>query len=346
MTNKPVEPTMEEILASIRKIIAEEPIGTRPDPVNHAVKASPRLDASQKPSPAPEALAIDDVLDMASGMGAGGAGSSPGAGVPNGAASKSADAGRNLGKPVGAAVSTATPQTSHAAEAKAASNGAARSEEFKPAALERSESFGTTVPGRAAETETAVERPAAQRADVALSEAQKKVERHLGSLPDIAERPAPLGLRSVREPSRDAKPAAGSLMGRVAATHTSEPTAADADRVRAANSAAGSAATATQAPAKQPESTPAAKTDRVDTRPSESKTAAVNASPAAAAAAKAEPAKPAAGQSKTSLEEAVADMLRPMLSTWLDTNLPRIVQEVVRERMAKTPLPGQDKPAG
>lgn len=333
MTNKPVEPSMEEILASIRKIIAEEPIGTRPDPVNHALKASPRLDASQKPSPAPEALAIDDVLDMA-----GGAGSSPGAGARNGAASQSTDASWNLGKPVGAAVSTATPQTSHAAEAKAASNGAARSEEFKPAASERSDAFGATVPGRVAEAETAVERPAAQRADVALSEAQKKVERHLGSLPDVAERPAPLGLRSVREPSRDAKPAAGSLMGRVAATHTSDSASADGDRVRAA----GASATVTQAPAKQAESTPAAKTDRVDTRPSDAKTAAADATPAAA---KAEPAKPA-GQSKTSFEEAVAEMLRPMLSTWLDTNLPRIVQEAVREQMAKTPLPGKDKPAG
>jgi cell pole-organizing protein PopZ len=329
MTNKPVEPSMEEILASIRKIIAEEPIGTRPDPVNPALKASPRSDASQKLSPLPEALAIDDVLDMA-----GGAGSSPGASARNGAASKSTDAGWNLGKPVGATVSTATPQTSHATEAKAAGNGAAHSEEVKPAVAQRSDTFGTTVPGRAAERETAVERPAAPRVDVALSEAQKKVERHLGSLPDVAERPAPLGLRSVREPNRDAKPAAGSLMGRVAAAHVPTESVADIQtKAHTANGAAGASAVAASATAKQAEATAAAKTESVATGATAAKAAAAAAAPATAA--KTEPAKPAAGSAKTSLEEAVAEMLRPMLSTWLDTNLPRIVQEVVREEMAK-----------
>lgn len=115
MTNKPVEPSMEEILASIRKIIAEEPIGTRPDPVSHHVpKASQRLDSPQKLSAAPEALAMDDVLDMA-----GGSGRSPGSGAHNGAAVKSADAGWSLGNPAGAATSATsavTTRTSHTSE--------------------------------------------------------------------------------------------------------------------------------------------------------------------------------------------------------------------------------------
>lgn len=334
MTNKPVEPSMEEILASIRKIIAEEPIGTRPDPVSHHVpKAAQRLDSSQKLSAVPEALAMDDVLDMA-----GGSGGSPGAGAHNGAAVKSADAGWSLGKPAGAATSAAfAAHASQTAEVKA-DNGPARPEELKPAP-DRSDTPGATVPGRTAELETA-ERPVPHRPDGALSEAQKKVERHLGSLPEVAERPAPLGLRSIREPSRDAK--AGSLLGRVAAAQgLAEPPADAHVKTRAAS---GAVAAGTGSTAKQAEATPAAKTDHAAVGTAgEAKTAAA---PAAAAVAKPEPAKPAAGTSKTSLEEAVAEMLRPMLGTWLEANLPRIVEEVVREHVAKAPVPGKDKPAG
>ena len=351
MTNKPVEPSMEEILASIRKIIAEEPIGTRSDPMGYKPKAPVRAETSQKLTPAPEALAIDDVLDMAGGSGLSpAAGARDGAVSGDGAASKSADASWNPGRPAGAATSTATPQTSHAAEAKTATNGAARGDELEPVASERADTFGATVPGRTAEPETTVEQPVAQRVDAALSEAQKRVERHLGSLPDVAERPAPLGLRSIREPARpDASKSAtgGGLSARVAAAQApAEPVAVEAqaalgDKGRAMNGSAGAAATAATAPAKQAESTPAAKTEHVEVRASEAKPAAAAAKIEAHAA---DPSKTAAG--KPSLEEAVAEMLRPMLSTWLDTNLPRIVQDVVREQMAKAPLPGTDKPAG
>lgn len=327
MTNKPVEPSMEEILASIRKIIAEEPIGTRPDPVNqHAAKASPRLDAAQKPNPAPEALAMDDVLDMA-----GAAGRSPSGGARDGTPAN----GTAGGKPV-------TPQASQPIEARAASNDAARANEVKSAAGERATSaLGATVPERKAELETPPERAAAQSVDAALSEAQKKVERHFGSLPEPAERPAPLGLRSVRDPLRDVKPAGG-LMSRVAAAAQAVATDAVADKVRGVNGATGAAATsATAATAKQEEATPAAKTVTSN--------AAAAAKPAGSAtssgAVQSETAKTAAGPVKASLEEAVAEMLRPMLNTWLEANLPRIVEQVVREHVAKTPVPGQDKPA-
>ena len=359
MTNKPVEPSMEEILASIRKIIAEEPIGTRPDPVNQAPKASARTETAQKLGPAPEALAIDDVLDMA-----GGAGLSTGGVERNGAVSKGTDGGWSLGKPAGAAAASgaAARQASHAMKPLAANGVAgnlesarspARGEEIKPAAPDRSDTFGATIPGRAAETDASGDRSAAVRQDVALSEARQKVERHLGTLPDVAERPAPLGLRSIREPVRPdtTKSAAGGLVARVAATQApAEPVAVDTqaalgDKGRAVSGSVGAAATVANPPAKQAVSTPAAKTEHVEARGAEARTAAVAATPAAAAA-KAEAAKAAAGNPKPSLEEAVAEMLRPMLSTWLDTNLPRIVQDVVREQMAKAPLPGTDKPAG
>jgi uncharacterized protein len=330
MTNKPVEPSMEEILASIRKIIAEEPIGTRPDPVNqHAAKASPRSDATQRRSPAPEALAIDDVLDMA-----GGAGQSPGAGARSGAATNSTNGGAaNLGKPAAA-------QTTQPADAKLTGNGAAPVKEAKSAAPERStDTLIATDPGRKAELDTPPERAAAQSVDAALNEAQKKVERHFGSLPEPAERPAPLGLRSIRDPLRDVKPAGG-LMSRVAAATQAAAAEPVVDKVRGANGAAGAASAVTSATAK--EATPVVRTDGAAANTVAQTKAAT---PAPATATQTDAAKPASGQTKASLEEAVAEMLRPMLNTWLEANLPRIVEQVVREHVAKTPLPGKDNPA-
>ena len=330
MTNKPVEPSMEEILASIRKIIAEEPIGTRPDPVHQqAGKAAPRSDAGPKRSPMLEALAIDDVVDMA-----GGAGQSPGAGGRSASANGANGGASGQDK-------RAAPQSTQPVEATVTGNGAARAEEAKPAADARSpDALGATVPGRKAELDTPPERPAAQSVDAVLSEAQKKVDRHFGSLPEPAERPAPLGLRSIRDPLRDVKAAAGSLTSRVAAATqaAAEPVV---DKVRVGNGAAGAATTTTGTPAKQAETAAATKAD--GTAMATRQTTA--ATPTPVSAAQSEPAKPAAGQSKASLEEAVAEMLRPMLNTWLEANLPRIVEQVVREHVAKTPLPGKDKPA-
>ena len=330
MTNKPVEPSMEEILASIRKIIAEEPIGTRPDPVHQqAGKAAPRSDGGPKRSPMLEALAIDDVVDMA-----GGAGQSPGTGGRSASANGSNGGASGQDK-------RAAPQSTQPVEATVTGNGAARAEEAKPAADARSpDALGATVPGRKAELDTPPERPAAQSVDAVLSEAQKKVDRHFGSLPEPAERPAPLGLRSIRDPLRDVKAAAGSLTSRVAAATqaAAEPVV---DKVRVGNGAAGAATTTTGTPAKQAETAAATKAD--GTAMATRQTTA--ATPTPVSAAQSEPTKPAAGQSKASLEEAVAEMLRPMLNTWLEANLPRIVEQVVREHVAKTPLPGKDKPA-
>jgi cell pole-organizing protein PopZ len=221
------------------------------------------------------------------------------------------------------------------------STDAVRTDETKPAAGERSsDPLGSTVPGHKAELETPPDRSAAQSVDAALSEAQKKVERHFGSLPEPAERPAPLGLRSIRDPLRDVKPAGG-LMSRVAAATQAAAAEPVADKVRGANGTAGAATTSAAAmTAKQAETTPAAKTVGASTT-AEAKTAG---STTASAAVQSEAAKTAAGAAKPSLEEAVAEMLRPMLNTWLEANLSRIVEQVVREHVAKTPVPGKDKP--
>ena len=328
---------MEEILASIRKIIAEEPIGTRPDPAGQRAKPSPKLGS------VPEALAIDDVLDMAGGASNGGT-----------------DKSRSLGKPAASPAPGNAASASQGIGAPAANGGAgsidtatraAAAEELKPASPDRSGPFGATIPEQTAEADAS-----AARSGGALSEARQKVERHLGSLPDVAERPAPLGLRSIREPRLDTgKSAAGGLLGRVAATNArAEPVGADAlpapaDKTRSGNGTAGAALTAANPPAKPTDAVPAAKAGQGEGR-AEANAAAAAAIPAAAAekveARAAEPAKAAGANPKASLEEAVAEMLRPMLSTWLEANLPRIVQEVLREQMAKTPLTGKDKPAG
>jgi len=42
-------------------------------------------------------------------------------------------------------------------------------------------------------------------------------------------------------------------------------------------------------------------------------------------------AEPSAAQGPRTLEDSVADLLRPMLRDWLDTNMPRIVEKMARE---------------
>jgi hypothetical protein len=53
------EPSMEEILASIRKIIADDSLGTKKD------EPAPKKPAAKKPEPEPEPVVEDDVLDLA-----------------------------------------------------------------------------------------------------------------------------------------------------------------------------------------------------------------------------------------------------------------------------------------
>jgi len=45
------------------------------------------------------------------------------------------------------------------------------------------------------------------------------------------------------------------------------------------------------------------------------------------------------------LEDAVADMLRPMLQQWVAENMPRIIERALRTEVASTVRPGS-KPSG
>jgi cell pole-organizing protein PopZ len=48
----------------------------------------------------------------------------------------------------------------------------------------------------------------------------------------------------------------------------------------------------------------------------------------------------AVGASAKSLEEMVADMVRPMLQQWIAENMPRIMEKALRVEVAKSLKPG------
>ena len=66
--------------------------------------------------------------------------------------------------------------------------------------------------------------------------------------------------------------------------------------------------------------------------------------PIAASAALAPQAAPAAGGASRTLEDAVADMLRPMLQQWVAENMPRIIEKALRVEVAQTVKPGSKPP--
>lgn len=196
-------------------------------------------------------------------------------------------------------------------------------------------------------------------ADAALMEARAKIERHLGGQPKVDAAPLPglksirdmefRGLRSQAQSEASTRSLAGGLMARVAAATARAESSAASDAVAASNSAS---QLADAQPADNTQAAPAKTGDRPGTT-------------ASADAAEAKPAKeqgsdpaPAANGTSTqnaaappvdrarALEDAVAEMLRPMLREWLEANLPRLAQQVLREEMAKSPLPGKDNRGG
>jgi cell pole-organizing protein PopZ len=44
------------------------------------------------------------------------------------------------------------------------------------------------------------------------------------------------------------------------------------------------------------------------------------------------------------MEDAVADLLRPLLKTWLAENMPKIVERALRREMTERLLPGRKNP--
>ena len=211
-----------------------------------------------------------------------------------------------------------------------------------------------------------VPRPSAD-ADAALSDARAKIERHLGTpkTDNIDRAPLP-GLKSIRdaefrgakprtEPDTAGKPGADGLMARVAAASArpeAVPTNETAEPAKAGPSVASSGATKAAADVKGPAQKPAE--GAAPAKPEVSKARVPDAAASPANAAKGQGVASAVGQAAANtatapagerarvFEDAVAEMLRPMLRDWLDANLPRLVQQALREEMSKSSLPGKD----
>ena len=398
--DKAVEPSMDEILASIRKIISEEPIGTRPGPAGERPSedslgryepgadpalAAPSLASAQRRLQSSDAVGIDDVLDLAQGTAAGHATGPMG------------DKGGTLAKPA-STEPRFSPAASNGAGAVPTRDGEPESTKsiFPPLKPDLNghgghgghdghggtNEFGGAAPRQAASGP----RPGVD-ADAALSEARAKIERHLGTPPkaDSADRPLMLGLKSIRDagfrgvkPRSEAesagKPGAGGLMARVAAASPETQPSTTNDSIAPVQAQAGSSgvlkggadpfpsskgaaqktADSPAVPTPETGKTPDAAANATSSekgqatpvqdegKPAQSAPAAAGktAAPAAVANAVAP-----AGERARAFENAVAEMLRPMLREWLDANLPRLVQQALREEMARSSLPGKDNPA-
>lgn len=344
--SKAVEPSMEEILASIRKIIAEEPIGTRPGP---AEGTDGRAEANATPTPSPgdfsvtpqrasssDALPVDAVLDLANGA-------APASRPAESNGTNGRDRRWSLSNPLGR-----SPAPAPAAPQKSDANGAAKHDAQSPATAAKSNGhaaagdLGMVVPGQPGELPGPG--ASAPQHDAGLIEARQKVERQLG-LPETAERPVPLGLRSLRDAMSAGTKANGAaktkddgLLSRVAATDApaEQPPApilspavrgAAKPQPKEASDGAGQTASA----------------GAVQTRPNDAGSAKTAAPAQPAVVATSPAAVTGSVDAGRTLEAAVAEMLRPMLRQWLDANMPAIAERVLREQMAQQ-APGPDKP--
>jgi cell pole-organizing protein PopZ len=371
---KAVEPSMEEILASIRKIISEEPIGTRPGPSDGEApkdalgRYEPGADPALSSSPfshdpyklqESDAVGIDDVVKLAQGTTSD---------------STAGDKGRSFAKPASAEPRVSPQASNGVATGNATPTHAGLSEGAKPVlpASQRDHNgagSASEIAGAAPrQSDDAAKAPRpSMDADAALSDARAKIERHLGTpkTDNIDRAPLP-GLKSIRdaefrgakprtEPDTTGKAGADGLMARVAAASArpeTVPTNETAEPAKAETSVASNGAIKASAdvkgPAQKPAESPApAKPDvskaRVpDAAASPANTAKGQGVASAVGQAAANGTTAPAGERARAFEDAVAEMLRPMLRDWLDANLPRLVQQALREEMGKSSLPGKD----
>ena len=112
-----------------------------------------------------------------------------------------------------------------------------------------------------------------------------------------------------------------------ASTTSASPVTANAAATSVSQTAAAATATATAGPVAKPSVAPVA------AAPSP---APVAASPASLVAA------PATAEPTRTMEDTVAELLRPMLRQWLDTNMPRVVEKALRVELAASAKPKTD----
>lgn len=374
--DNPAEQSMEEILASIRKIISEEPIGTRPETpqASYANASVPASGAAQDPV-APkranggDAISIDDALGLPVSPTSERA---PSTKLP--AANPASERRWSFSNPFGGAQSAKTAQAAPVPGSPPASpNDGANARDGRkpflptfdrdPASSVNGAASGAAAAGRAPTVAGNGAAAAPSEADPALIEAREKVVRHLGKAAADMEGPAALGLKSIRDAATleskpvkpQPKPISDGLVARTAAVLPSSdalepyspiartaasraPTGERSDAQQAgARKADGGTPAASANGAAAPGSIKAQSSDAAAARPGETSSASAGAVQTTARA-------QISGESARTLEAAVAELLRPMLREWLDANLPRMVQQVLRDEMSKSPLPNKDVP--
>ncbi len=293
---KATEPSMEEILASIRKIIAEDPSGTAAaHPAPPAVPGAP-------PAPAHPSKAVPP---------APGQGGAPYPGVDRRkTAELEADLADILGS-IPARGPASSPATPPAQTPLARTNGMATP---RPPGSPQSHRPLTEALNRARAAERDAKPPdqaappAPPAPPMVRAAPPPPSPAAAEAAPPRAAPPAPLILESKRaEPASETPPPVSSA--RAAEPEVPKPApppAAPADAVSAAAAAVARKVAATTSASPVP------------TRPS------FMASRAAASS----------GEGGRTLEDTVAEMLRPMLKQWLETNMPRIVEKALKGEIA------------
>ena len=334
---KTAEPSMEDILASIRKIISEEPAGAKPIAAAHPI-AAPET-AAPKSMPPQRPLTA----------------STPAGAVPlpaapsNPAPSRLSDIVRELA-PTAVPVSSISTASFHDDMADLVEGGPI---EETPVAKVAPAPNSVAAPEPAAFRPSMTEPPASKAGSTVLAsskgpapaasafEAKAKAAAPTGSqrpavdfgafIPSTAEsigmtspRPAALSMgaefRSVdpsRNPARAARvepvtadpvPVPAQALAEPLIEATDRPSDNATDPVAAAQNALGQLAMGFAAQA--PEAVPATLAPR----------------PAAVV--------PDAGAGRKSLDDSIVDMLRPMLRDWLDAHLPEMVEKALRQEMS------------
>jgi hypothetical protein len=358
-SEKAAEPSMEEILASIRKIIAEEPLAGRSAPATGAPSpgrvATPAA-AQAAPAPATRMARADLARSTPSRTGP--------EGKPGQEEDDLADllepapprAAAPAGRPA-AAASPAEPAVTRPAPSKARSVDALSMLEGLSTA--RLEGVNGTSPPAPKVPLPPVAAPAPMLPRSAANPAPMPPA--MRDAPPVRETPAPapapakwaapsgIGTGGVLPAASQPDP----LLGAMPPTPLAPAPPASTDRQRPAASGqpsilqlwGGSAADI--APPVQAD-VPAAPADGAGASPAPAAVAGIPPSPASAAAATAPAPAPAPHEAVRTLEETVSELLRPMLRQWLDANMPRIVEKALRIEMAESLKPGQpsaDKPS-
>jgi cell pole-organizing protein PopZ len=366
---KAPEPSMEEILASIRKIIAEEPIGSRPGPAPLPVspevrKGAPpggpreRIEPSGFPAPRrdgePHAHysvedALADLIDDVPARSSPASGRSAPDATPQASSTNPVPGSPAMPEPQRPSWLFARPSTVPAPSgAPAVVGGGTDSPQGRSlppldAAPPLSpQPSAATVPDRAGGTASKLERQA-----------------DLGPvLPAAGQTKAP-GTDGAGKPFGP-RPLAGDTINRPNDRETAEAPAARSPKGEETRAPGGASSAATQsaaAPSIEPKSEIQRKAEpgplprneagplpRKETSPLEdlakglagARQDVIPARPAPQREASAPaPASVSAAAPVRSLEDTVADLLRPMLRDWLDANMPRIVEKALRVELAE-----------